>query len=129
MAALAAAMMLSFAGCEKKADIVEGNTVSEEAVSGSGDNSQIDTEDENTESGDSERWTENLTGDGSGFESVDVSATLYDYSKKELSTCTVQIEEFNSDNTYRLNIEETKAKIAALEYIQKELSGEGNFVQ
>ena len=94
---LAAAMMLSFAGCEKKADIVEGNTVSEEAVNGSGDNSQIDTEDENTESGDSERWTENLTGDGSGFESVDVSATLYDYSKKELSTCTVQIEEFNSD--------------------------------
>ena len=37
--------------------------------------------------------------------------------------------EFNSDNTTRLNLDETKAKIAALEYIQKELSGEGNFVQ
>ena len=37
--------------------------------------------------------------------------------------------EFNSDNTYRLNLEETKAKIAALDYIKKELSGEGNFVQ
>ena len=37
--------------------------------------------------------------------------------------------EFNSDNTRRLSLEETKAKIAALEYIQKELSGEGNFVQ
>lgn len=37
--------------------------------------------------------------------------------------------EFNSDNTRRLNIEETKAKIASLEFIQKELSGEGNFVQ
>ena len=37
--------------------------------------------------------------------------------------------EFNSDNTRRLNLEETKAKIAALEYIQKELTGEGNFVQ
>ena len=37
--------------------------------------------------------------------------------------------EFNSDNTRRLDLEETKAKIAALEYIQKELSGEGNFVQ
>lgn len=37
--------------------------------------------------------------------------------------------EFNSDNTHRLNLEETKAKIAALEYIQKELNGEGNFVQ
>ena len=37
--------------------------------------------------------------------------------------------EFNSDNTRRLNLEETKAKIAALDYIKKELSGEGNFVQ
>ena len=37
--------------------------------------------------------------------------------------------EFNSDNTRRLNLEETKAKIASLEYIQKELAGEGNFVQ
>ena len=33
------------------------------------------------------------------------------------------IEEFNSDNTRRLNLEETKAKIAALEYIQNELKG------
>lgn len=37
--------------------------------------------------------------------------------------------EFNSDNTHRLNLEETKAKIAALDYIKKELSGEGNFIQ
>ena len=40
-----------------------------------------------------------------------------------------EIEEFNSDNTYRLNLEETKAKIASLEYIQRELSGEGNLVK
>jgi len=31
--------------------------------------------------------------------------------------------EFNSDNTRRLNLEETKAKIASLEYIQNELNG------
>lgn len=37
--------------------------------------------------------------------------------------------EFNSDNTYRLTLEETKAKIADLEYIKRELSGEGNFIQ
>ena len=37
--------------------------------------------------------------------------------------------EFNSDNTQRLTLEETKAKIAALEYIRREMSGEGNFVQ
>lgn len=37
--------------------------------------------------------------------------------------------EFNSNNTRQLNVEETKEKIASLEYIRKELSGEGNFVQ
>lgn len=37
--------------------------------------------------------------------------------------------EFNSNNTRQLDVEETKEKIASLEYIQKELSGEGNFVQ
>ena len=39
------------------------------------------------------------------------------------------LSEFNSNNTRQLSVEETKAKIASLEYIQKELSGEGNFVQ
>ena len=38
-------------------------------------------------------------------------------------------EEFNSDNTYRLNLEETKAKIASLEYIQNELNGIPNIVK
>ena len=38
------------------------------------------------------------------------------------------IEEFNSDNTRRLNLEETKAKIASLEYIQNELNGIPNLV-
>ena len=53
----------------------------------------------------------------------------YDKFFKEGDTKRSEIEEFNSDNTYRLNLEETKAKIGALEYIKKELSGEGNFVQ
>ena len=53
----------------------------------------------------------------------------YDKFFKEGDTKRSEIEEFNSDNTYRLNLEETKAKIAALDYIKKELSGEGNFVQ
>ena len=39
------------------------------------------------------------------------------------------IEEFDSDNARRLTLEETKEKIASLEYIQKELAGLGNFVQ
>ncbi|MBO4596019.1 MAG: polysaccharide biosynthesis protein [Bacteroidales bacterium] len=35
----------------------------------------------------------------------------------------VTIDEFNSNNTRRLNLEETKAKIASLEYIKEELAG------
>ena len=41
----------------------------------------------------------------------------------------VTIEEFNSDNTRRLNLEETKAKIASLEYIRNELNGIPNIVK
>lgn len=53
----------------------------------------------------------------------------YDKFFKEGETQRNTLTEFNSDNTRRLNLEETKAKIASLEYIQKELNGEGNFVQ
>ena len=34
-----------------------------------------------------------------------------------------ELKEFNSDNTRRLNLTETKVKIAALEYVQNELNG------
>ena len=47
---------------------------------------------------------------------------------KEGDTKRATIEEFNSDNPYRLNLEETKAKIASLEYIQNELNGIPNLV-
>ena len=41
----------------------------------------------------------------------------------------VTIDEFNSGNTRRLNLEETKAKIASLEYIQNELNGITNLAK
>ena len=47
----------------------------------------------------------------------------YDKFFKEGDTKRVTIDEFNSNNTRRLNLEETKAKIASLEYIQNELAG------
>lgn len=47
----------------------------------------------------------------------------YDKYFKEGDTKRVLIDEFNSNNTRRLNLEETKAKIASLEYIQNELNG------
>ena len=53
----------------------------------------------------------------------------YDKYFIEGNTKRATIEEFNSDNTRRLDLEETKGKIAALDYIKKEMSGEGNFVQ
>ena len=40
-----------------------------------------------------------------------------------------ELSEFNSDNTKRLNVEETKAKIASLEYIQNELKGIANLAK
>lgn len=41
----------------------------------------------------------------------------------------VTLTEFNSDNTKRLNLEETKAKIASLQYIQNELHGVENIAK
>ena len=37
--------------------------------------------------------------------------------------------EFNSDNTKRLTVAETKAKIASLQYIQNELNGIANLAK
>ena len=52
----------------------------------------------------------------------------YDKYFKEGDVKRATIEEFNSDNTYRLNLEETKEKIASLTYIQNELNGIPNLV-
>ena len=50
----------------------------------------------------------------------------YDKYFKDGDTERVKIDEFNSNNTKRLNLEQTKAKIASLEYIQNELNGIAN---
>ena len=53
----------------------------------------------------------------------------YDKFFTEGDTKRVTIDEFNSDNTRRLNLEETKEKIASLEYIQNELKGIANLAK
>ena len=53
----------------------------------------------------------------------------YDKFFREGDKQRVTIEEFNSNNTKRLNLEETKAKIASLEYIQNELNGVANLAK
>lgn len=50
----------------------------------------------------------------------------YDKYFSEGDTKRCELTEFNSDNTTRLTVEETKAKIASLEYIQNELNGVHN---
>ena len=52
----------------------------------------------------------------------------YDKYFKEGDTQRVTLTEFNSDNTNRLTLEETKEKIASLTYIQNELNGIPNLV-
>ena len=52
----------------------------------------------------------------------------YDKYFKEGDTKRALIEEFNSNNTRILNLEETKEKIASLEYIKNEMSGIPNLV-
>lgn len=53
----------------------------------------------------------------------------YDKYFKEGDEARNVVTEFDSNNTKQLSLEETIAKIASLEYIKRELSGEGNFVQ
>ena len=53
----------------------------------------------------------------------------YDKYFREGDAKRATIDEFNSDNTRRLNLEETKAKIASLEYIQNELKGIENIAK
>ena len=53
----------------------------------------------------------------------------YDKYFKEGDETRNTLTEFNSNNTRQLSVEETKEKIASLEYIKNELNGNGNFVQ
>ena len=53
----------------------------------------------------------------------------YDKYFTEGDTKRCELTEFNSDNTKRLTVEETKAKIASLEYIQNELKGIENIAK
>ena len=63
--------------------------------------------------------------DMGGFYRVPADNRTLNYDKyfTEGNSKRVTLTEFNSDNTRRLNLEETKEKIATLEYIQNELNG------
>ena len=60
--------------------------------------------------------------------SADIRDLNYDKYFKEGDTKRTLIDEFNSNNARILNLEETKEKIASLQYIQNELNGIPNLV-
>lgn len=92
---LAAAMAVSCAGCEKRAEVIEGNTEvvteAEKETQASTDGDKVSAQPEERSS---ERWSETITGEGDGFESINVNATLYDYSDMEFNTYKVKMDEF-----------------------------------
>lgn len=104
---VAAAMILSFTGCEKKADTVEGlseqQSGQEETEAAIADTSNKptssypDSSDTSQEKKDSIKWNETIYGGNDGFESVDMKLSLEDYSTKEYTAYTVEAEEFNKD--------------------------------
>lgn len=69
-----------------------------------------------------------LRSDMGNFYAVPADNRSLNYDKffTEGDTQRVQLTEFNSNNTRLLTVEETKAKIARLEYIQNELKGISN---
>ena len=102
---LAASMILSFTGCEKKAATIEGlseEEIEEETVVADTSNKQS-SKDSNDNTGadekipDSYRWTETLYGGSEGFESVTMQVTLEDYSDKTMDAYTFEAEDFDKD--------------------------------
>ena len=102
---LAASMILSFTGCEKKAATIDGlseEEIEEETVVADTSNKQS-SKDSNDNNGadekipDSYRWTETLYGGSEGFESVTMQVTLEDYSDKTMDAYTFEAEDFDKD--------------------------------
>lgn len=100
---LLAAMMLTCSGCERKAELVEGNT-----------DTQTEADTENADLGGSEEsasdeetveitnWYEHIDGNGQGFEYVETEVQFLDYDADLLLASTVELEEFDSEYVKKL---------------------------
>ena len=109
--AVIAALIIGCSGCEKKAQTIEGFEETTEKT----DNSTAinDSSDKVDNSSDTmfvlddgvevtERWDETLEGGPDGFDSINISMDLKDYSKEELETTVLEYEEFDSDFAKRM---------------------------
>ena len=100
---LAAAMMTSFTGCEKKAEVVEGNTQAAETDTSAGGKTEADTADDSKASGDDdiypegESWKEKVEGSGSGYEYVDVDVSFFEQEDYNFVTTKVVFDTFDKD--------------------------------
>lgn len=110
---LAAAMMASFSGCEKKAGVVEGSTQAVETAASDTGKTEDGTYDEAENPGDSEfpedleypegeKWTEKIEGSGSGFDYVDVNVSFYDQGESSFTTSQVAFDTFDKDYVHNL---------------------------
>ena len=105
-----AALFISCTGCEKKAVVVEGFNEASDKKSGSvkeentTKKSESNEEEYLEEKGITEldMWNEKLEGSSNGFENIDVSVKLKDYSKKELGTTTIEYEAIDADYAKRM---------------------------
>ncbi len=103
---LAAAMMASFSGCEKKAAVVEGST--QAVASGASDTGMTEADfDSNMDSDmespvdekypEGEKWAERIDGSDKGFEYVNVDVAFYDQTESNLVTTKVSFDEFDKE--------------------------------
>ena len=99
---LAAAMMTSFTGCEKKAEVVEGNTQAAETDTSAGGKTEAEASDDTEESGDDiypegDEWKEKIEGSGSGYEYVNVDVSFYEQEDYNYVTTKVAFDTFDKD--------------------------------
>ena len=104
---LAAAMILSCSGCEKKAAVVEGNTMVETEVSDNTEDTSAETAKEKDTSEekkkDSPWWSEHIDGNGQGFDYVDIKgAEFLEIDPDTLLASTVEMVEFDKDYIHKL---------------------------
>lgn len=103
--ALAAAMILSCTGCEKKATEIEGDTTAEATASNDIEEnaSNNPSSDNSKEASDSPVWTEHIEGNGQGFDYVDIkNAEFLLRDTDSLTTSTVELLEFDKDHIHEL---------------------------
>ena len=99
---LSSTIIMGISGCEKKADVIEGNTETTESSSSTSQGkvnteptTEVDHSRDDNESSDSGKWEEVISGMGEGSLNVSMDVNLGDYSGVEGTAVTVEVPEFD----------------------------------